>query len=91
MIAAGKGGEQVKRNLFVIERRSVISCYYGSRISGSKQCFLTETAIWATILFLSGNHAQEIHTCQFFIFFSAILAGPQFVKIGTSCYHGNMM
>ena len=28
--------------------------------------------VWATILFLSGNHAQEIHTHQCFIFFSAI-------------------
>ena len=55
-----------------------MSCYYGSRISGFKQSFLTETApavsnngrkVWATILFLSGYHAQEIHTCHFFIFF----------------------
>ena len=27
------------------------------------------------------NHAQESHTCQFFLFFlSAILAGPRFVE-----------
>ena len=26
------------------------------------------------------NHAQESHTCHFFLFFSAILAGPRFVE-----------
>ena len=44
--------------------------------------------VWATVLLLS-NHAQERHTCQFFSFFSARLAGPQFVKIQTFCFHGN--
>ena len=35
------------------------------------------------------NHAPEIHTCQFFRFFSsAILAGPgPFVEIQKCCYH----
>ena len=34
------------------------------------------------------NHAPEIHTCQFFLFFSPILAEPgPFVEIQKCCYH----
>ena len=37
------------------------------------------------------NHAPEIHTCQIFSFFSAILAGPgPFVEIQKCCYHGSV-
>ena len=38
--------------------RSLTSRYYRSKISRSQQFFLTEC-----------NHAQESHTCQFFLFF----------------------
>ena len=33
-------------------------------------------------------HRKDIHV-NFFLFFSARLAGPQFVKIQTFCFHGN--
>jgi len=62
-----------------IERRSVTSCYQGSKISGPQQSFLTETAVcrlsndgWkvrATISFRECNHEQESHTCRLFRFF----------------------
>ena len=73
------------------------SCYHGSKISGSQQSFLTDTAfalsgderkVWATILFLSGI----MHSKVIFLFISAILfAGPGFVEIQICCYHGNVM
>ena len=60
-----------------IERRSTMSCYYGSKISGSQQSFLTETAIsiverWKISMdycFVPEcNHAKESHESQFFRF-----------------------
>ena len=82
-----------------VERWSVTSGYHGSKMSGSQSSFLTETAIciverWKKSMgycFVpKGNHAQESHACQFFSFFSAIFAGPRFVKIKIFCYHGNV-
>ena len=71
--------------------RSVTSCYHGSKISGSQQSFLIETAscIDERLNKSTGyrfvpkcNHAQKSHACQFFrVFFPAKFAGPQFVEI----------
>ena len=71
--------------------RSVTSCYHGSKISGSQQSFLIETAscLDERLKKSTGyrfvpkcNHAQKSHTCQFFrVFFPAKFAGPQFVEI----------
>jgi len=61
-----------------------------AKFSGSQKSFLAETAIciveqWKKSMFYcfapECNDAQESHTCQFFPFFSAIFAGPQFVEI----------
>ena len=62
-----------------IERKSVTSHYHGSKVSGSQQSFLTETAIciverWKKSMgyrFVPEcNHGQEqSRTCQFFRFF----------------------
>ena len=58
--------------------RSLTSRYHGSKISRSQQFFLTETATciverWKKSMgyrFVPEcNHAQERHTCQFFLFF----------------------
>ena len=67
------------------------SCYHGSKISGSQQSFLIETAscIDERLNKSTGyrfvpkcNHAQKSHACQFFrVFFPAKFAGPQFVEI----------
>ena len=55
-----------------------MSCYHGSKISGSQQPFFTATAIcivqwwkWSMGYCFAPecNHAQESHTCQFFFFF----------------------
>ena len=81
--------EQARTELFIAplwdclewskaERRSVTSCYHGSKISGPQQSFLTKTAIcrlsnggwkaWATISFRECNHVRESHTCRLFRF-----------------------
>ena len=81
-----------------MERGSERSRYHGSKISGSKQSFLTETAIciverWKKSMgyrpVSKCNHAQESHTVMS-IFFSAIFAGPLSVEIRRFCYHGNV-
>ena len=74
-----------------MEMRSVTSHYHSRKRSGTQQSCLTEMAIciverWkksVVYYFVSQcNHAQEsINTCQFFLFFSVILARPQFVEI----------
>ena len=70
----------------------------GSKNSGSRQSFLTETAIcivkrWKKSMgyrFVSKcNHAQESHTVTS-ILFSAIFEGPLFVEIPTFCNHGKV-
>ena len=82
--------EQARTELFIaplwdslkwckVERRSVTSCYHGSKFSGPQQSFLSETTIcrlsndgWkvrATISFRESNHVQECHTCRLFRFF----------------------
>ena len=50
-----------------------MSCYHGSKISGSQQFFSTETAlalsndVWATVLFVSAvMHRKVMHTGQIF-------------------------
>ena len=53
-----------------IERRSTMSCYYGSEIFGSQRLFaLSHDArkTWTTALLC--NHAKESHESQFFRFF----------------------
>ena len=67
------------------------SCYHGSKISGSQQSFLRETAscideqLKKSIVYRfvpNCNHAQKSHTCQFFrVFFPAKFTGPPFVEI----------
>ena len=73
-----------------------MSCFHGSKITGSQQSFLTETGfallndgrkVWATILFLSAIMRKVIHVNFFF----AIFAGPWFVEIQKFCYHGVVM
>ena len=73
-----------------MEMRSVTSHYHSRTRSGTQQSCLTEMAIciverWkksVVYYFVSQcNHAQESNTCQFFLFFSVILARPQFVEI----------
>ena len=79
--------------------RSLTSRYYGSKISRSQQFFLTETAICIVerrkksmgYRFVPEcNHAQESHTCQFFLFFfcytcrTTVCWGPEIF------YHGNV-
>ena len=83
----GGGGAKIRlpttclgqQNCETIVRRIMTSCYHGSKISGSQQPFLIETAIctverWKESMgyrFGTGcNHAQENHTCQFLLFFS---------------------
>ena len=70
-----------------------MSCFHGSKIAGSQQSFLTETAcallsdgrkVWATSLFLSAIMHKFVHVNFFF----AIFAGPWFVEIQKFCYHG---
>ena len=55
-----------------------MSCYYGSKISGSQQPFLTETVICIVArceknmdycFVPERNHAKESHESQFFSFF----------------------
>ena len=67
-----------QQNCKTIVRRIMTSYYHGSKISGSQQPFLIETAIctverWKESMgyrFGTGcNHAQENHTCQFLLFF----------------------
>ena len=78
------------------------SRYHGSRISGSQQSVMTETAIcvvepWKETLgyhFVPEcNHAQESCMPNFFVsvlfFFPDIFARPRFVEIQKFCYHGN--
>ena len=76
--------------------RSVTSRYHGSKISGSQQSFLTETAIciierWKKSmgysLFLSLTmHREVIHVKSLFVcLFSSIFAGQQFMEITRSC------
>ena len=81
--------EQARTELFIaplwdslkwckVERRSVTSCYHGSKICVPQQSLLTKTAIcrlsnggwkaWATISFRECNHVQESHTCRLFRF-----------------------
>ena len=62
-----------------IERRSTMSCYYGSKILGSQQSFLKETVICIVARCKKNmdycfvpecNHAKESHESQFFrVFF----------------------
>ena len=65
--------QEVQKSL--IERRSAMSGYLGSKISESQQSFLKETAICickqqkenVSFRFVpEWNHAQESHTCQLF-------------------------
>ena len=81
-----------------MERGSERSRYHGSKISGSQQSFLTETAIciverWKKSMgyrpVSKCNHAEESHTVTS-ILFSAIFAGPLFVEIPTFCNHGKV-
>ena len=78
------------------ERRSVTSRYHGSRISGSQQSFLTETAICIVerekkrmgySLFLSATmNRRVIHVNSLFVCLSfSIFAGQQFIEIIRSC------
>ena len=77
-----------------------MSRYHGSKISGTQQSFLTETAICIVERWKKGmgyhlvrecNHAQESYTCQIFRFYiSAIFAWSRFVDIQKFCYHGNV-
>ena len=82
------------------------SCYHSSKILESQQSLLTDMAICLAICiverlkksmgyhFVPGcNHAQEspVNFPIFFVFFTAIFAGPWFVEIQEFCYHGNMM
>ena len=78
------------------ERTSVTPRYHGSKISGSQQSFLTETAIcivkqWKKsmgyILFLSAiTYRKLIHANSLFVcLFSSIFAGQQFIEIIRSC------
>ena len=72
-------GPQVQRSCVSIERRSVTSRYHGSKICGSQQSFFTEKVVciderWkkntANYRFVpEWNHAQESHTCHFFLFY----------------------
>ena len=66
------------------------SSYHGIKISGSQHSFLTEMAICIVKRSTKGmvyrfvsesNNAEESHTCQFFPFFPAIFAEPQFVEL----------
>ena len=75
------------------------SGYHGGTISGSYQSFLTQTAIYTVKRWKKSmgycfvpecNHAQESHTCEFFLNFFPIFAGPRFVEIQKFCYHGNV-
>ena len=90
----------------VIARRGVTSCYHSSKILESQQSLLTDMAICLAICiverwkksvgyhFVPGcTHAQEspVNFFIFFVFFTAIFAGPWFVEIQEFCYHGNMM
>ena len=96
---------QLQRNLTNSQltiKRSVTSRYHGSKISGSQQYFLTETAIFIVkrwkrqrksmgcCFVLKCNHAQESHTCPFLSFFPAIFVGLRFVEIQKFCCHGNV-
>ena len=76
--------------------RGVTSRYHGSKISGSQQSFLTETAICIVergkkrmgySLFLSAiMHKKVIHVKSLFVcLFSSIFAGQQFIEITRSC------
>ena len=76
--------------------RGVTSRYHGSKISGSQQSFLTETAICIVergkkrmgySLFLSAiTHRKVIHVKSLFVCLSfSIFAGQQFIEIIRSC------
>ena len=68
-----------------------MSCYHGSKVSGSEQSSLTETAICIVerckrsmdYCFVPDcNHERKVMNLNFFVFFlSAIFAGPRFVEI----------
>ena len=66
------------------------ACYHGSKISGSQQSFLTETAIYLVQRCMGyrfvpeRSHAQESHTGQFFrltLTLPTIFVGLRFVEI----------
>ena len=63
---------------FRIERRSTMSCHHGSKISGSEQSFLTETAICIVerckismdyCFVFDCNHERKVMNLNFFVFF----------------------
>ena len=67
-----------------------MSCHHGSKISGSEQSFLTETAICIVerckismdyCFVFDCNHERKVMNLNFFVFLSAIFAGPRFVEI----------
>ena len=73
---------------------NVTSCYHGSKISGSQQFCLRKTFICIVERLRKSmgyrfvpecNHAPEIHTCQFFVFFCYIS------RTGTVCWDPEML
>ena len=76
------------------------SSYHGIKISGSQNSFSTETAICIVKRSKKGmgyhfvpecKNAEEHHTCQFFPFFPAIFAEPQFAEIQKFSDHQMVM
>ena len=70
-------------------KRKITSRYSGSKISGSQQPFLTETAIWfveqskkslGTLLFLSANVRRKVIHLKFFLFFLLKFAWLRLLK-----------
>ena len=84
---------------FRIERRSTMSCYHGSKVSGSEQSFLTETAICIVerckismdYCFVPDcSHERKVMNLNFFVFFCppylqdhALLRSSNFATMAT--------
>ena len=65
-----------------------------NNISGGRRSFVSSNdggKVWATVLFLNAIMHRKFIYVNFFVFFSAILAGPgPFVEIQKCCYHGSV-
>ena len=90
----------VKHTQKTLGWRSVTSGYHGSKISGLHQSFLTETVICCRTMeakyglpscsWVQSCTGKSYMSFFFSFFFSVVFAGPRFVEIQKSCYHGNV-
>ena len=75
----------------------MMSHYHSGKISGTQQSVLTEMAIciverWkkSMVYYFVSEYTGKSYMSIFFVFFSVILARPQFVEIHKICHYGNM-